>query len=889
MAVQPETVKTDVDALLELIRRRKEISFEEASKTLVLPPPTIEAWATFLEEEGLVTIKYKFTTPFFVYKAVTDKDLATVTPYAIVDDAMNVHRELSLYIKGKDFARARQKAGEVRDKLGSLPASFMSEHNDLINGIGDTEKKMNDLLFEFFMNKNTSVEKGSEMEYLLSEFSRKLDVLKKLAGLATESMDRKKGTEYDEMGIERLSEKKDTKRMILGLTGLMSKYDAAWKNNDVGAAQQLYMDINRHLRELRDEVQKEAGIEPAVQKKFDRGISSADQLIEAAAAALKAGDTKKVTDSLMRTGHVLHEILFVMRTIYDEKQLIEKKEILRSEVENIEPLLARVYSYIKEGKLDSAKDLYRDLEEKYVMLPTEFIEKKNTLKKDLIKLNRDLALSIAEKSRIEMDAKSRVIKKLMNQALSALTRNDITPAGEAYDKIEQVFRDLPDGFVDERTTLQHTILELQRKLINRKMALYSGDLRLKTERINAYLSHISKLIEQKKPDEAIEAYEKVRELFGMLPDGYLEEKTALQNRILALHKEVLVLKMTLQVDAMREKSGQINELLKKANQLVRQNDIKGANQLFDQIEDIYITLPDGFLVMKTQLQNKILAISDEISRRLDRIAAAEFQTKQEQLKEKVKKVNAYVKSKNHDLAFAEYEEIINLYNQFPTGFIEQRTKVRAELLNLYRIIIGSTDAFLINTLDDPTKKKYEEILKLLVRMHEHIDHREFDMLQTLYDRIAVLYQDLPVDFVQKKSKIVSDINIMFTKIRMFQLCQGMQDMVRDRDFAGLRDRLNEIYSLYNQSVDQSYEDIELFNFIYNKYFTYHKILLEEQRIRGGILMPRIPDELLRRMPTGEGGQISQLRQRLDKAEAHVSDLNFDFVKPLKDISRIQFK
>jgi len=255
----------------------------------------------------------------------------------------------------------------------------------------------------------------------------------------------------------------------------------------------------------------------------------------------------------------------------------------------------------------------------------------------------------------------------------------------------------------------------------------------------------------------------------------------------------------------------------------------------------------------------------------------------------VKKVNAYVKSKNHDLAFAEYEEIINLYNQFPTGFIEQRTKVRAELLNLYRIIIGSTDAFLINTLDDPTKKKYEEILKLLVRMHEHIDHREFDMLQTLYDRIAVLYQDLPVGFVQKKSKIVSDINIMFTKIRMFQLCQGMQDMVRDRDFAGLRDRLNEIYSLYNQSVDQSYEDIELFNFIYNKYFTYHKILLEEQRIRGGILMPRIPDELLRRMPTGEGGQISQLRQRLDKAEAHVSDLNFDFVKPLKDISRIQFK
>ena len=45
MADGPKTVKTEVDSLLEFVRNKKEVSFEEAARFFTLPLATIEAWA----------------------------------------------------------------------------------------------------------------------------------------------------------------------------------------------------------------------------------------------------------------------------------------------------------------------------------------------------------------------------------------------------------------------------------------------------------------------------------------------------------------------------------------------------------------------------------------------------------------------------------------------------------------------------------------------------------------------------------------------------------------------------------------------------------------------------------------------------------------------------
>jgi len=49
-------ISTAVDSLVELIKEKKRILLEEASKELKIPENIIMEWATFLEEEGILNI-----------------------------------------------------------------------------------------------------------------------------------------------------------------------------------------------------------------------------------------------------------------------------------------------------------------------------------------------------------------------------------------------------------------------------------------------------------------------------------------------------------------------------------------------------------------------------------------------------------------------------------------------------------------------------------------------------------------------------------------------------------------------------------------------------------------------------------------------------------------
>ncbi|PIN80315.1 hypothetical protein COV16_01035 [Candidatus Woesearchaeota archaeon CG10_big_fil_rev_8_21_14_0_10_34_8] len=62
--VGQEILRTEVDTFLELIKRNKKISLQDAAKEMKVPILTIQAWTDFLVEEGIVGIEYKFTTPY---------------------------------------------------------------------------------------------------------------------------------------------------------------------------------------------------------------------------------------------------------------------------------------------------------------------------------------------------------------------------------------------------------------------------------------------------------------------------------------------------------------------------------------------------------------------------------------------------------------------------------------------------------------------------------------------------------------------------------------------------------------------------------------------------------------------------------------------------------
>ena len=71
----PSIIETGVDKLVGLVKKQKRVSIAEAAKFLNVSTDVIEEWADFLEEEGIISVEYKLTTPYLVER---DMDLAEV-------------------------------------------------------------------------------------------------------------------------------------------------------------------------------------------------------------------------------------------------------------------------------------------------------------------------------------------------------------------------------------------------------------------------------------------------------------------------------------------------------------------------------------------------------------------------------------------------------------------------------------------------------------------------------------------------------------------------------------------------------------------------------------------------------------------------------------------
>jgi hypothetical protein len=58
-----EVVVTGVDALIDLLKKTKQIDVPDAAKKLKYPIETVQSWVDFLVEEKMIGIEYNLTTP----------------------------------------------------------------------------------------------------------------------------------------------------------------------------------------------------------------------------------------------------------------------------------------------------------------------------------------------------------------------------------------------------------------------------------------------------------------------------------------------------------------------------------------------------------------------------------------------------------------------------------------------------------------------------------------------------------------------------------------------------------------------------------------------------------------------------------------------------------
>ncbi len=73
MDLNQNMVETEVDALLRRLKRQGPTDIKTLAKQIKTSPSVIEKWANFLMEEGVITIEYRFTTPYLYLTEDKDK------------------------------------------------------------------------------------------------------------------------------------------------------------------------------------------------------------------------------------------------------------------------------------------------------------------------------------------------------------------------------------------------------------------------------------------------------------------------------------------------------------------------------------------------------------------------------------------------------------------------------------------------------------------------------------------------------------------------------------------------------------------------------------------------------------------------------------------------
>ncbi|MFO8016701.1 MAG: hypothetical protein R6U32_06355 [Candidatus Woesearchaeota archaeon] len=118
-------IRTDVDKLIDLVKEKKEISVDDAAKELGISSKVVESLGDVLEEEGLLHMKYKFTTPYLEYEAPKGKgDLPKKE-----EEKLFIEEELDM--KRRFFSKAKER-GINDEKAKELWKSYVSQHKDHI-------------------------------------------------------------------------------------------------------------------------------------------------------------------------------------------------------------------------------------------------------------------------------------------------------------------------------------------------------------------------------------------------------------------------------------------------------------------------------------------------------------------------------------------------------------------------------------------------------------------------------------------------------------------------------------------------------------------------------------------------------------------------------------
>lgn len=498
--------------------------------------------------------------------------------------------------------------------------------------------------------------------------------------------------------------------------------------------------------------------------------------------------------------------------VKDEKALAR----LEHKKKDVANLMAEAHAAIVTGEFDKAKQTYEKLYDEFNKVPTMFLEKMNQIEDDLIKLNNEIVVKLENKLQEDMSSKEAEILKLLKEAYTELKLNDFDKANEIYNKIKILYKNLPQGFFAEKINLTKKVLSFYENLNNYRSKLAINKLKEKSEMMAKELTAAKMALQKGHVDEASIAYSLAREAYAALPDGYFEDKVALQQKLLEIHQQIVDAKKESSLIQAKEKVEAIKVILSEIVELLKKKEVVIAVQRYGEIKTLYSEMPKGFIKNEHLLQNEILKMYKEITTAKNNLSLEAIHNGKKRILTYIKGSKECLKKNDSDLAFQYYKQSVETYNTLPKGFDKTKVEVRNAIYDTYFEVVSHSDMLTLGELQGYAKDKYFSLLRLIVNAYEIVSTGKFDLLPHIYKNIYIIYQELPLSLVSKKTKLRDGIKNIYLMYKLYLLVDSLEGAEIVKNYGSVQSILTELSGLIEQVINEVPNSAPLINYAKNR-------------------------------------------------------------------------
>ena len=375
MGLTDSIIETGVDKLVKLINEKGRISSFDAARELGVSNTVVMEWADFLEEEGIISIEYKFTKPFLVPRKLGKKELQEkAKEFSGKKDVFVRKAEVSLSFLDKEAA----KLNSIKEEFDNIKKEAGFDLGNVKNELEELEKYEHlkiDMDKQIENQKKVSMGKIDSMMKLVSREKKRYDELlseikKEEEGLEKEKTEAKSLEESEKLIQNRLT---GIKQLISKVEGKLGK-DA----ENVKGSEKNIQRLSQMAESVRSRVDKEKEIiEPLIKD----GIKQSKRIKE-----LQERIIKKIEDKEKKLKGAKKASMRIKDLFKRKMGIINLIEKVNKDRNDLQKELVELIKKAKSFQLSSSKgdieNQMLDMEKKF----NEVDEKKKSFEKELKKL-----------------------------------------------------------------------------------------------------------------------------------------------------------------------------------------------------------------------------------------------------------------------------------------------------------------------------------------------------------------------------------------------------------------------------------------------------------------------------------------------------------------------